>query len=75
MGDDPDSRRHIYRHGVKYPENVVTYSKRCTTIMMSGSADGTQTKHKPGNRKSGIKLDKRILRHMKLSVQSYQCFS
>ncbi|KAJ8930609.1 hypothetical protein NQ314_016579 [Rhamnusium bicolor] len=41
VGDNPGSRRLVYRRGVKYPENIVNHSKSCTTIMICGSADGT----------------------------------
>lgn len=41
VSDDPGSKKLVYRRGVKYPENVVNYSKSSTSIMMCGSADGT----------------------------------
>ncbi|KAJ8967133.1 hypothetical protein NQ314_003067 [Rhamnusium bicolor] len=41
VGDNPGSRRLVYRRGVKYPENIVNHSKSCTTIMICGDADGT----------------------------------
>ncbi|KAJ8966826.1 hypothetical protein NQ314_003288 [Rhamnusium bicolor] len=41
VGDNPGSRRLVYRRGVKYPEDIVNHSKSCTTIMICGSTDGT----------------------------------
>lgn len=40
MADDPGRKRLLYKRGVKYPTNVVNFSKSATSVMFCGSASG-----------------------------------
>ena len=40
LSDDPGSEKLIFKHGKKYPERIMNYTKGNTSIMFSGTADG-----------------------------------